>query len=168
MTEIVFEPDKCVGYINDPNLVESLDKRWFGKKEGNILVLTLEEIAYLMLKQGYEVVVGEKKYTCLEELMEKFYDCFKTMFWPRLLVYNDLRSRGRRVKTIGENKFLVKHKDGTLKLVVVLEEKRLISGGELLDLARQARSNDLGLILAIVSLQGDLTYYEVVGTDLRK
>jgi len=83
-------------------------------------------------------------------------------------VYNDLRSRGRRVRVLEDGKFLVKHKDNTLRLLVVLEEKQLVSASHLLDLVRQAQRNGLIFIAAIVSLQGDLTYYELNVVDLRR
>jgi len=163
-----FDPSRCTGVCSDRVLAESLDRRWFGRWDGDKLLLSIEEVAYLLLRGYVCVKVGDKLYTGLSMLMDDFYNCFQKMFWPRLMVYNDLRSRGRRVRVLEDGKFLVKHKDNTLRLLVVLEEKQLIKASQLLDLIRQAQRNGLLFVAAIVSLQGDLTYYELNVIDLRR
>ena len=165
---IEFDPSKCVGICSDRILIDALDRRWFGRKDGDKLILSIEELAYLLLKNQVCVRINDKVYDDLSKLMDDYYSCFQEMFWPRLLVYNDLRDRGRRVRVLEDGKFLVKHKDNTLRLLVVLEEKQLISTSQLLDLVRQAQRNGLIFIAAIVSLQGDLTYYELNVIDLRR
>ena len=165
---IEFDPSKCVGICSDRVLTNALDRRWFGRKDGDKLILSIEELAYLLLKNQVCVSINDKVYDDLSKLMDDYYSCFQRMFWPRLLVYNDLRGRGRRVRVLEDGKFLVKHKDNTLRLLVVLEEKQLISTSQLLDLVRQAQRNGLIFIAAIVSLQGDLTYYELNVIDLRR
>ncbi len=165
---IEFDPAICRGYCRNPVLAESFERRWFGRRENGLLYFTMEEIAFLLLK-GYACVrVSGKTYSDLGELMDEYYSCFQRMFWPRLLVYNDLRGRGRRVRVVDNEKFLVKHKDNTLRLLVVMEEKQLIKASKLYDLVLQARKNGLYFVAAIVSLQGDLTYYEISSIDLRK
>lgn len=165
---IEFSHVECVGICSDRVLTEALDKRWFGRRDGDKLMLSIEELAYLLLKKQICVRINNKIYEDLSKLMNDYYSCFQKMFWPRLLVYNDLRSRGRRVRVIDDGKFLVKDKDNTLKLIVVFEEKQLISASYLLDLVKQAQRNGLTFIAAIVSLQGDLTYYELNVIDLRR
>ncbi|MEM1642995.1 MAG: endonuclease, partial [Desulfurococcaceae archaeon] len=93
---------------------------------------------------------------------------FSEMFWPRLIVYTDLRDRGRLLKPIGENAYLVKHKDNTLKLLLVMEEKMPVGIKDVMEQVEKAKKNNLSLIMAIVSLQGDLTYYEVSDVELSK
>ncbi len=164
----LFDRGKCVVYITGRRSVDELDSKWFGRREGGRLVLSLVETAYLMLRKQLIVECSGVEYSSLDDLMRDHYHCFKSMFWPYLTVYNDLRSRGRRVRVIGEERFLVKHKDGSLRLLVVLEEKRLVKASKLVELLDQARKNNLILVLAIVSLQGDLTYYEVTSIEPRK
>lgn len=165
----MFDENTCHGYVYDKDVVEALDKRWFGRREaGNKLVLSLEEIAYLMLRREFTVSTKGSKLKSLSDLMERHHRCFERMFWPRLVIYDDLRRRGRKVKILDDKRFLVKHKDGSLKLVLVLEEKNLISINEILEQVEQARRNNLELALAIVSLQGDTTYYTVSTVELRK
>jgi len=164
---VIFDPKECIGLVKDPNTIEALDKRWFGRKEDDKLILSIEELSYLLLK-GAIKVLDDGEISDLETLMSKHYECFKTMFWPKLVVYNDLRSRGRRVKILSDRVFIVKHKDGSLKMVVVLEEKRLVKAEDIYKYVKQARSNGLGLVLALVSLQGDLTYYEVIDIELAR
>ncbi|RLG83421.1 MAG: endonuclease [Thermoprotei archaeon] len=165
---IEFDPNKCVGICKDKVLTDALDRRWFGRRDNDKLILSTEELAYLLLKNQVCIRINNNIYDDLSKLMNDYYSCFQKMFWPRLLVYNDLRSRGRRVRVLEDGKFLVKHKDNTLRLLVVLEEKQLVSASHLLDLVRQAQRNGLIFIAAIVSLQGDLTYYELNVVDLRR
>ena len=164
----VFDPEKCCTYIEDKRLVDSLEERWFGEKSGDKIILSLIETSYLLLKNALIVNDGEEDINELSKLMYKHYNCFKTMFWPQLAVYNDLRSRGRKTKVLGENLFIVKHKDGSFRLINVLEEKRLVKVNDFLNNIIQARKNGLIYVAAIVSLQGDLTYYVVSEIDLRK
>ena len=165
---LVFDPEKCVCIASDKYCVESLDKRWFGRREGDKLVLSLVETAYLLFKKQVVVEHNGVVYSDLDGLLSRYHSCFKTMFWPYLTVYNDLRSRGRRTRDLGNGRFLVKHKDGSLRLLAVLEEKRLVKASEIVELLETARRNNLVLVLAIVSLQGDLTYYEAIKIDLKK
>ena len=165
---IEFDPNKCIGICSDRAIADALDKRWFGRWDDDRLLLSIEELAYLLLKKQICVCVGNKIYEDLSMLMDDYYNCFQKMFWPRLLVYNDLRGRGRRIRVLEDGKFLVKHKDNTFRLLVVLEEKQLVNASQLLDLVRQAQRNGLIFIAAIVSLQGDLTYYELNVIDLRR
>jgi len=85
----------------------------------------------------------------------------KDFFWPKLIVYRDLRERGRRVRVLSDDKFIVKDKYGDLRYVVILEEGRLRNVSDILGHVETTTSNNLKLVYAIVSLQGDLTYYEL-------
>ncbi len=162
---VFFDEERCRGYVKGP-AAGSLENRWYGVRSGERLELSIEEIVYLLLR-GDIVVVGDDVYEGFEDLLARYSRCFEKMFWPRLVVYKDLRDRGRRVRLAGD-KFIVKHKDGSLRLVVVLQEKTLVDTSSFIELARQALSNNLNLVLAIVSFQGDLTYYEVSRIEPRK
>lgn len=163
-----FDQSKCVGIVRDENSINDLNKKWFGRIEGNALILDIVELAYLLLKNRIKIIVGEQEITTYDEFLEKNYNCLKQFFWPKLAVYKDLRDRGRRVRVIDDRKFLVKDKHGNLKLVIVLEEGSNRSADTIIHDIETAHSNSLELIYAIVSLQGDLTYYEVSKIEPRK
>lgn len=166
----VFEmnPETCSTEITDPALVEEFDNKWFGRRRGNALELNHIELAYLLIKRKIGVKVGEEVINGLNEFIAKANRCLDKFFWSTLLVYKDLRDRGRRVRVVGKDRFLIKDKHGDLKLVVVLEEGSLREVLSILKDVETASDNNLGLVYAIVSLQGDLTYYEVSKIELRK
>jgi tRNA-intron endonuclease len=163
---VVFDTTKCKGYVTG-NAAEELVERWFGKYEDNRLSLDLVEVSYLLLSGYAQVVANDRAITTLEELASVYGECFKSFFWPMLSVYKDLRDRGRRVRILEPMKFLVKDKSGHLRLVFILEEKSPVSINILEQLVEEARRNNMLATLAIVSLQGELTYYEIVQADLR-
>ena len=161
---IRFDPERCVGIVDNEKQVSDLVNRWYGKKTGSSLVLEMVEIAYLLLK-GRAEIENDERISTLEGFMDKYYSCLKEFFWPRLVVYRDLRDRGRRVRVISDKEFLVRDKHGELRLVVVLEEGSRIPVEHIPGLLEKAIDNGLKLVFAIVSLQGDLTYYEVTGIN---
>ncbi|MCY0868741.1 MAG: endonuclease [Desulfurococcus sp.] len=158
---VVFDTATCRGVVVDQPSIEALVEKWFGRRSEEGLILDLVEVSYLILEG--RAVVETRRGVVLESLgslMEEAPSCFKDFFWPQLLVYKDLRDRGRRVQILGQGRFLVRDKHGSLRIVRVLEEKREVSIQELMKEVEDARSNSLSLVLAIVSLQGDVTYYE--------
>ncbi|WP_156915453.1 endonuclease [Desulfurococcus amylolyticus] len=159
--EVVFNDEACTASTSDQRVVNMLEERWIGKKRGRELILELVEVAYLILEGRATVKTTDGKYIrSLNELMQHEYKCFKDFFWPQLLVYKDLRDRGRRVRVVDQERFLIKDKSGDLRLVLVLEEKKMRGITDIMREVENARSNSLQLVLAIVSLQGDITYYE--------
>lgn len=168
INDIEMDLNTCTAKVTDPAIVEEFDDKWFGRRENNTLVLNHVELAYLIIKRKVRVKIGGEEVNGLNEFITKADKCLDKFFWPTLLVYKDLRDRGRRVKVIGKDRFLVKDKHGDLKLVVVLEEGSLREVSSILNDVNTASDNNLGLVYAIVSLQGDLTYYEVSKIEPRK
>ncbi|ABN70086.1 tRNA intron endonuclease, catalytic-like protein [Staphylothermus marinus F1] len=162
-----FDQSKCIGIVKDKKSINNLEKKWFGRLEGENLVLDIVELAYLLLHGRIRLVLEGLEITTYNEFLEKNYGCLKQFFWPKLVVYKDLRDRGRKVRVIDDKKFLVKDKHGDLKLVVILEEGSKRPADTIIKDIETAHSNNLELIYAIVSLQGDLTYYEVSKIDPR-
>lgn len=158
---VYFDEESCNGVVRERSVVDELDGKWFGRRSGDELVLSLVEIAYLLLSGKVAVRVGGEVASDLNALLSLRHECFAEFFWPMLTVYKDLRDRGRRVRPLGGNSFLVKDKLGDVRVVYVLEEKVLESTDSLVKYVEAARSNSLQAVFAIVSLQGDLTYYEV-------
>lgn len=167
---IKLDRDSCRGYVDSTPYVEELSDKWFGKLQQKRLVLDLVEVAYLLSHaQGKVTVVDPSGRTMrtVEELVEAHGQCFESSFWPMLSVLKDLRDRGRKVRVLEPMKFLIKTKNGDLRLVYILEEKSIININALISVVEEARRNNLKATLAIVSLQGELTYYDLNEADIR-
>ncbi|HDD26374.1 MAG TPA: hypothetical protein ENF75_04715, partial [Acidilobales archaeon] len=84
----------------------------------------------------------------------------------KFAVYYDLRMRGRRVRMgFQENDLIVEY--GSEKIAVfVTEENNPIAVSKLLEWIKYALSKGLKPILAVVDMHGDITYYEVLETNL--
>jgi len=154
--------------VKDRGQASDLENRWFGSWDGDKLALNVVEIAYLLLREQAEIVTDGETLTDLKDFLSRYDKCLEEFFWPKLIVYKDLRDRGRRVRLVGDNKFLVKDKYGVLRLVVVLEEGVYTNISNILKHIEEAHDNNLKLVYAIVSLQGDLTYYEITKIDPRR
>ncbi|MCD6301677.1 MAG: endonuclease [Staphylothermus sp.] len=165
---VVFDNNTCKGYVTESEFIKELDKRWFGRSEDSKLVLDVVEIAYLILKNRIALKVNDKIIGSFNEFIDACYNCLKGFFWPNLIVYKDLRDRGRRVRVISDNKFLIRDKHGNLRIVIVLEEGSLKKASSIYNDILTANNNGLELVYAIVSLQGDLTYYEVSRIEPRR
>lgn len=167
---IYFDRSTCKGYLYKSPEADELADRWFGKYYEGKLVLELVEVAYL-LAAGKVVVKLSDEYSTsvdsVEELVEMSGKCFDSFFWSSLSVFRDLRDRGRRVRVIEPLKFLVKDKSGELRLIYIMEEKMSVDVEALQRIVDEARRNNLKATLAIVSLQGELTYYDLVSADIR-
>ncbi len=165
---IVFDNNTCKGYVTSHDLIRELDKKWFGRIEESKLVLDVVEVAYLILKNKISIKVNDKEIESFNGFINTCYNCLKGFFWPNLIVYKDLRDRGRRVRVISDNKFLIRDKHGNLRIVVVLEEGSSRKASSIHNDILTANNNGLELVYAIVSLQGDLTYYEVSRIEPRR
>ena len=165
---ILFDNNTCKGYVTTPDLIKELDKKWFGRIEESKLVLDVVEVAYLILKNKVSITVDNKELQSFNDFINTCYNCLKGFFWPNLIVYKDLRDRGRRVRVISNNKFLIKDKHGNLRIVIVLEEGSFRKASSIYDDILTANNNGLELVYAIVSFQGDLTYYEVSRIEPRR
>ncbi|MEM2171056.1 MAG: endonuclease [Desulfurococcaceae archaeon] len=168
MTKIHFDSESCKGYLNRSPRADELAERWFGVYHNDRLVLNLVEVAYLLSTSKALVRLDDgSEVREVEELIKKRGSCFDKYFWPMLAVFKDLRERGRRTRVLDQCKFLVKDKTGDLRLIYVLEEKLNIDMQTLHNIVDEARRNNLKVTLAIVSLQGELTYYDIVPADIR-
>lgn len=168
VTKVHFDSEFCKGYLNRSSKADELVERWFGVYHGDKLVLNLVEVAYLLSANKVLVKLDDNSEVKeVEELVKKRGNCFDKYFWPMLAVFKDLRERGRRVRVLDQCKFLVKDKTGDLRLIYVLEEKLNVDMQTLQNIVDEARRNNLKVTLAIVSLQGELTYYDIVPADIR-
>jgi len=158
---ILFDKSTCRGIVAEEKYAKELEEKWFGRRENGVLTLDIVEVAYLLMKNRVIVESGGVHIGDLESFLRENYMCLKDFFWPKLIVYRDLRERGRRVRVLSDDKFIVKDKYGDLRYVVILEEGRLRNVSDILSHVEITTSNNLKLVYAIVSLQGDLTYYEL-------
>ncbi|MEM0002249.1 MAG: endonuclease [Desulfurococcaceae archaeon] len=163
---VYFDESNCKGYAYRSSLTDELVERWFGKYYDNKLVLDLVEVAYLLSQEKVVVRTDRESINSVEELVKRYGKCFDKFFWPMLSVFKDLRDRGRRVRVVETLKFLVKDKTGDLRVVYVLEEKMSLNINSLQNIVNEAVRNNLKATLAIVSLQGELTYYDITSADL--
>ncbi len=163
---IIFDTDTCKGLIKD-NYYD-LSNKWFGRETKEGLELSIIETAYLLISERAKIVICDEEISGLEEFMEKAYNCLREFFWPSLLVYKDLRDRGRRIRVIQDGEFVIKDKHGALRMIKVLEEGHRITLDGIVSSIEKAVDNALSLVIAVVSLQGDITYYEVGRMDPKK
>jgi len=164
--EIYFDESICKGYAYRSSFTDELEERWFGKYYGNKLMLDLVEVAYLLSHDKIIIKSSDKYIDNVEELVKDHGKCFDKFFWPMLSVFKDLRERGRRIRVVEPLKFLVKDKTGELRVVYVLEEKMSLNIDYLQSIVSEAMRNNLKATLAIVSLQGELTYYDITSANL--
>jgi tRNA-intron endonuclease len=165
--DFVFDPSSCRAVATKSPLTDELYERWYGKYHGDTLVLDLVEVAYLLSTGRIIVKDGDREVKTLQELVSIHGACFDASFWPMLSVFKDLRERGRRVRVLAPMRFLVRDKTGELRLVYVLEEKYPVKISNLVELINEAKRNNLKATFAIVSLQGELTYYDSIPADIR-
>jgi len=165
---ISFDKKICKGYVEDEKMASDLESRWYGIRKNNYLYLDIVEVAYLLLNTRASVVMDNEFIIDLDTFLKKNYECLKDFFWPKLIVYKDLRDRGRRVKVLDDDKFLVKDKYGNLRMVVILEEGNMRDVSTILKHIDSSMDNNLKLVYAIVSLQGDLTYYELTKIEPKR
>lgn len=165
---ISFDKKICKGYVEDEKMASDLESRWYGIRKNNYLYLDIVEVAYLLLNNRASIVMDNEFIIDLDTFLKKNYECLKDFFWPKLIVYKDLRDRGRRVKVLDDDKFLVKDKYGNLRMVVILEEGNMRDVSTILKHIDSSMDNNLKLVYAIVSLQGDLTYYELTKIEPKR
>jgi tRNA-intron endonuclease len=150
----------CTGLVEDGDARE-FEEKWFGEKSGDKLFLNIIEISYLLLTGRIIVETDGRIISTLEDFMKSSLECFKEYSWSNLVVYKDLRDRGRKVRVLGKNVFMMKDKHGDIRLVLILEEKSPLGVKDIIEFAEKSMRNNITPIVAIVSLQGEITYYEL-------
>ncbi len=148
---------------------------YYGELEGEWLGLAPVEALYLSRRGRIEVFDESDTAQSFQALL-KILNPASGSLWTDYLVYSDLRDRGyiarpgfsqggsfrlyKRGTEVGEE--AAKH------LVYVLTEGKPITVLRLAEIAREARTLRKEPIFAVVDSQGDLTYYSMTATDLRK
>lgn len=164
---IYFDEKQCTGYTEKSREIDELVEKWYGRYHGDRYLLDLVELTYLLSMNKIILKHGSEYFENVEDLIGRWGRCFSSSFWPMLSVYRDLRDRGRKIRVLEQFKFLVKDKSGDLRLIYVLEEKLEIKIDRLRDIVNEALRNNIKATLAVVSLQGELTYYDIIQADIR-
>lgn len=148
---------------------------YFGELDGEKLRLSPVEALYLVKRGRIEVIdeIGATK--DFRSLLSTLNPATRQL-WTDYLVYSDLRDRGYIVRpgfTKGGSFRLYKRgtevgEEAAKSLVYVLSEGKPITVLRLAEIAREARTLRKEPIFAVVDSQGDLTYYSMTATDLRK
>lgn len=145
----VIEQDKVVLQYSP-----RLDKRGFGKREGDELILHPVEAVYLSLR-GDLSIEKEGKTLDTPELFQ-WAEGLNPDFPSYYFAYEDLRDRGNKINL--EGKFL-KGK----KTYLPISERRKITIPEIYKLHSQVQN----LVLAIVDEESEVTYYQVDKWDIK-
>ncbi len=148
---------------------------YYGELDGERLHLSAVEALYLARKGRIEVIDESNSPQDFRSLLRKL-NPTNGQLWTDYLVYSDLRDRGyivrqgftqwgsfrlyKRGTEIGE--------EAAKSLVYVLSEGKPITVLRLSEIAREARTLRKEPIFAVADSQGDLTYYSMTATDLRK
>uniref|UniRef100_A0A7C2VH43 Uncharacterized protein n=1 Tax=Ignisphaera aggregans TaxID=334771 RepID=A0A7C2VH43_9CREN len=82
------------------------------------------------------------------------------------IVFHDLAKRGKKVAVADGHRGLVLLDDGVM--IYVLDEDHYITAGELYDLVDKAIKQEYRLVIAVVDVNGEITYYEVSKMDFPK
>ncbi len=149
------------GYV-EGELVPKLSEKGYGELEDRKLVLSPEEIVYLVAKGTLE---SEES---LPELMKRFQEKDPD-FLMKYVVYKDLRDRGYCVKTgfkYGSH-FRVYPRGGkpgtthAVWLVHCIPEFRKLEFSEIARAVRLAQNVRKKMIFAVVDKENDITYYKI-------
>lgn len=145
--EIFIEGDKAWVKTN-----KNLERRGFGVKRGDKIILDPVEVVYLFIKNNAKIRDATKKYD-IGEVFE-WAKGKKRDFLCYYFVYEDLRERGQKVKPSGS--FLIGR-----QVFYPISEKVTVKIPELNKLLK----NFGEIILAIVDEESEITYYKAYQTD---
>lgn len=167
--------DRAEIAITGEGAKELHNEGYYGELEGEWLSLAPVEALYLSRRGRIEVLDDASNPQSFQTLM-KILGPLSGSLWTDYLVYSDLRDRGYIVRpgfTKGGSFRLYKRgtevgEEAAKHLVYVLTEGKPITVLRLSEIAREARTLRKEPIFAVVDSQGDLTYYSMTATDLRK
>ncbi len=114
-------------------------------------------VAMFMIYSGIAVLYDDRGCELsLEELLKRMN---KRELWITFSVYLDLLKRGRRVEPgVADNELVLEK----LRVkVYVFEENSLVKPEMLIDIIEKASRQDYKVVIAVVDMYGDVTYYEV-------
>ena len=139
---------------------QELRSEGYGYEGPDGLHLSPLEAVYLVYK-GRLIATMDGQEMSFRDLMA-YYSRRDEMMWVMFTVYYDLRKRGRKpVQGPSRNSLVFKDPRGGLVEVYVLEESRMISLTDVLEMLEASVRNGRIPVLAIVDRHGDVTYYAI-------
>ncbi|EZQ03226.1 MULTISPECIES: hypothetical protein [Acidianus] len=106
------------------------------------------------------------------QLIDKLIKYYKTdkNIWDEIVVYFDLKNKGKRVRKSKMSKVLeILDSSGKVKSIVfIYMENQPIILDEIFKFLNMAKSLSLDVFLAIVDKYGDITYYSISSLSLAK
>jgi tRNA-intron endonuclease, archaea type len=151
--------------VGDNDLKSQLKARGFGELEGNALILSMIEAAYLLENDKLDVVSGDSSIGF--QGLVSIASGVEGEFLNKYLVYKDLRGRGMVVRSglkFGTDFRLYDRgasvgRDHSNYLVHVVPEEYTCSFPEMARALRLAKNVNKSMIYAIVDGESDITYY---------
>ena len=141
---------------------DKLASRFYGKKEGKVLYLSLIEAAYLIENKKLDVGMRFEDFI---EKSSKLVDRFLTKYY----VYRDMKKRGYLLKTALKygadfrvyEKGAIPGKEHSKWILFAVNENESFIWQKFAAMVRVAHSVKKYLMIGIVDDEGDVTYYEI-------
>ena len=141
---------------------DKLASKFYGKKEGNILYLSLIEAAYLIENKKLDVGINFNDFV---KKASKLVNRFVTKYY----VYKDMRKRGYLLKTALKygadfrvyEKGAIPGREHSKWILFAVNENESFIWQKFAAMVRVAHSVKKNLMIGIVDDEGDVTYYEV-------
>lgn len=128
--------------------------------------LDLLQACYLVYTGRARALDEEGREVGIRELFAKY--ARGDLWWILFTVFNDLVSRGRRVKRgYGDRDLVVEH-EGKAYRVFVTEEGASVPIVTLLSWIEGSQHKDLAPVIAVVDMYGDVTYYQPFSISFKK
>lgn len=153
--------------VSEKRLIDQLRQKGFGELKEKRLVLDLCEALYLLEKGKIELNDSDEKKVSEEALLK--IACKKEKnFYPKFLVYKDLREKGYCVKTGFKFGFDLRvyprgkkpGEEHTQWVVKVEEQSKRISMPEYSRMVRLAQNLNTLPLFAVIDSENDINYYE--------
>jgi len=157
--------DRPVAVVTEEGAViregyQELKTEGYGFEGPEGLRLTPLETAYLLYKGRISATLDGRE-AGFRDLMA-YYSRRNELMWVMFTVYYDLRKRGRKpVQGPSRNSLVFRDPRGNIVEVYVLEENRVISLTDVLEMLEASVRNGRTPVLAIVDRHGDVTYYAI-------
>lgn len=139
---------------NERIVVEEIEENMTSNQLNKDKYLTIVEALWLVYSKNKKLVYNGEILK-VEDLLKIARNDF---VWIVFTVYNDLRSRGKKIEVVGDNLLLMI--TGTKSIdVYVLEENNLVLLNRLIELIEMSHRRGRDVVFALVDKHGDVTYY---------
>lgn len=155
--------------VTEKEAVEELEKRGYGEREGETLLLSPEEALYMVEKKLEFPIKSDKGRKMSYEALMKHFQKKDKEFPMKYLVYRDIRDRGFVIKTgfkFGSHFRVYSRGDKPGKghaiwLVHCVPEEYTAEFPVISRAVRLAQNVRKKMIYAVVDKEGDITYYKI-------